>query len=93
MDAEVPAPLAARMQELLRAHGDGSADPQAVIDAVVRALRDFGSRDPSMHEALDLLAIDGLITAAFATLPDDAATEERAGYAATQLMALGDAAV
>ncbi|MEW5915678.1 MAG: hypothetical protein AB1762_04710 [Gemmatimonadota bacterium] len=93
VDAEVPAPLAARMQGLLDAHGSGGADPQAVIDTVVHALRDFSARDVSTHRALDLLAIDGLITAAFAALPDDAATEERAGDAAARLMALGDAPV
>jgi hypothetical protein len=81
------------MQELLDAHGNGRTDPASIVDSVVRALGDFSARDPSTHRALDLLAIDALITAAFAALPDDAATEERAGDAAARLMALGDAPV
>lgn len=78
------------MQDLLRTHGIAAQDPQGLVDGAVRALAALCSRDPATHSALDLLAIDGLITAAFAALPDDADSDALAGAAAARLLALGD---
>ena len=92
-DDYVPAPLAARMEELLRAHdpnrGSGS-QADAMLDAAVDALREFVDRDPAGQSALDLLAIDALATGAFGHVTEPAHLETLAVRARDRLIALGD---
>ncbi len=82
-DAAVPAPLATRMNELLRAQ-------DSMLDAAIHALRELVTRDVSEHASLELLAIDGLVTGAFAGVTDPAQLEALADGARARLMALGD---
>jgi cytochrome c-type biogenesis protein CcmH/NrfG len=92
-DAAVPALLAARMEELLRAHqgyGTSRAQEDAMLDAAIDALGEFVQRDPAHQSALDLLAIDALVTGAFAGVIDAAHLEALATRARDRLLALGD---
>ena len=90
-DAAVPAALAARMDELLGA-GDrvDVVSANVLLDAGIAALREFVKRPVPIHRALDLLAIDGLITSAFARATDAAQLEQLADRARRELFALGD---
>lgn len=91
-DDAVPAPLAARMDELLRAHeGNGASRTKedAVLDAAIEALGAFVQRDPAQQSPLDLLAIDALVTGAFAGVTEPAHLELLATRARDRLMALG----
>jgi hypothetical protein len=92
-DDAVPAPLAARMDELLRAHEadrGGRTQEDAMLDAAIHALGEFVRRDPAQHAALDLLAIDALATGAFGGVTEPAQLEALATRARDRLMALGD---
>ncbi len=89
--AAVPPQLAVRMNELLRAHGAESRTPSALIGAAVRALGELIARPAAEQSALDLLAVDGLATAAFEAVLDATELEAVAEQATTRLMALGDA--
>ena len=53
-------------------------------------LREFVTRPVPIHSALDLLAIDGLITSAFARATDAAQLEQLADRARRELFALGE---
>lgn len=91
-DAAIPAPLAARMDELRRAHegkGTSGNEEDAMLDAAIDALAEFVRRDPAHQSALDLLAIDALVTGAFG-VTDPARLEARATRARDRLLALGD---
>lgn len=87
----IPPQLAARMNELLLAHGDGTHTPSALIDAAVGALAELVARQTTQQAALDLLAVDGLVTAAFEAVDDATVLEAVAEQATTRLLALGDA--
>jgi len=87
----VPPRLAARMNELLLAHGGESRTPAALIDAAIGALGELIARPAAEQSALDLLAVDGLTTAAFEAVADAAEVEAAAEQATTRLLALGDA--
>lgn len=92
-DATIPAPLAARMDELRRAHegtGTSGNEEDAILDAAIDALAEFVRRDPAHQSALDLLAIDALVTGAFAGVTDPAHLEALATRARDRLLALGD---
>ena len=87
----VPAALADRMDELL---GAGErvdvVGADAMLDAGIAALREFVKQPEPIHSALDLLAIDGLITSAFARATDATQLEQLAERARTELFALGN---
>lgn len=92
-DAAVPAPLAARMDELLRTdegYGTSRAKEDAMLDAAIDALGELVRRDPARQSALDLLAVDALVTGAFAGVTDPAHLEALATRARDRLLALGD---
>ena len=66
--APPPARLAARIDEVLGARGDGPAAgaPAACLDAAESLLRDLLARPSAGREAaLDLLTVDALVTYAF----------------------------
>ncbi|MGH7710690.1 MAG: hypothetical protein ACREOG_05370 [Gemmatimonadaceae bacterium] len=84
----VPPVLAARMQEMIGS--DGAHSSHELLDAAISGLASLAKQDPSEHVALDLLAIDGLATAAFASVRDETELVELADRAAKELMALGD---
>ncbi|HJU72612.1 MAG TPA: hypothetical protein VJ717_02625 [Gemmatimonadaceae bacterium] len=89
-DAAVPVALAARMDELLAAERADTVNADVMLNAGIAALRDFIKRPEPIHSALDLLAIDGLITSAFARATDAAQLEQLAERARRELFALGD---
>lgn len=87
---EVPSALRVRIEELLRAHG--GASPRASerqLTASLGALAALVARDPQDHGALDLLAIDALITSAFVAENDPARLQSLAQRARDELSALG----
>lgn len=86
----VPPQLAARMNELLLTHGDGRRTPSALVDAAVGALGELIARPEAEQSALDLLAVDGLATAAFEAVTDATELEAVAEQATKRLLALGD---
>ncbi|MGQ0639999.1 MAG: hypothetical protein ACT4P6_04375 [Gemmatimonadaceae bacterium] len=88
-DAVAPA-LAARMKELLGARGGGAAGPPALLSAAIQGLEQLVRQPASAHTALDLLAIDALVTAAFAGTLDPKELEALAGDATARLLALGN---
>ena len=87
----VPPQLAARMNELLLARAGESRTPEALIDAAIGALAELIARPAAEQSALDLLAVDGLTTAAFEAVVDATEFEAAAEQATTRLLALGDA--
>ena len=78
------------MDELLNAHATSLTSDERQLDAAIQALGAFLARDPSEHSALELLAIDGLATGAFASVQDPARLEKLADRACSELMALGN---
>jgi hypothetical protein len=75
------------MGELLGAHGRGETNSAAIIDAVVRALREFLAREQAAQNAFDLLAIDALITRALEQAADPNELEELSDMAFRRLIA------
>jgi hypothetical protein len=87
---QVPAALAARMLELARTQNPSDGGAESLVEAAVSGLTHFIRRPAHEQSALDLLALDGLLTAAFsAELPADG-REALADRAARRLLALGD---
>ena len=86
----VPPQLAARMNDLLLAHSAESRTPSALIDAAAGALAELVARPATQQSALDLLAVDGLATAAFEAVDDATVLEAVAEQTTTRLLALGD---
>jgi hypothetical protein len=78
------------MDELLDAQATGRDSDELELDAAIAALAALVARDPSEHTALELLAIDGLATAAFVSVQDAARLEKLADRACAEMMALGD---
>lgn len=89
-EGAVPATLAARMQELVDEYGQpGTTAEDALLDSAIAALRDLVRREGMEHNALDLLAIDGLITGAFAGAASSERLAQLAERARAELFALG----
>jgi hypothetical protein len=78
------------MNEMLRAVAHDADPPEAQLDAAVQGLETLVRQPADRHKALDLLAVDGLVTAAFAETDDAAKLDALARQAAVRLMALGN---
>ena len=89
-DATVPAELAQRMNEMLRATGNSDDSPDALLAAAIQGLETLVRQPAAQHTALDLLAVDGLVTAAFAGTHETSEIDALAGHAAARLMTLGN---
>jgi hypothetical protein len=77
------------MNELLHAAGKTDHGPPALLGAAIHGLESLVSGPAAEHSALDLLAIDGLVTAAFAAAHDATELGALADEASDRLMALG----
>ncbi len=89
-EGSVPAALAARMQKLVDEYGHpGTTTADALLESAIAALRELVRREGTAHSALDLLAIDGLITGAFAGAASCDRLVQMAERARAELFALG----
>lgn len=90
-DPAIPVALAHRMDEMLRGTTDSdSRSADALLDAAIAGLDTLLQQPPAQHNALTLLAVDGLVTAAFAEVADAETLDSFAAQAAARLMALGN---
>jgi cytochrome c-type biogenesis protein CcmH/NrfG len=91
---DVPPALAADIDGLLRAHGAAphAATPGDMLAAATTALERFIATASAQQRADTLLAIDALVTGAFAAAVDDAELERLRARAWHDMLSLGSPA-
>jgi hypothetical protein len=87
-----PAPLLSRIDEMLSAHATEGAPADALLDIAVSVMPEL-LRDGCLtrQSALDLLAVDALVTYAFEAASEDPATlDDRSTTALARIAALAE---